>query len=117
MGFSSHHPGEPVAIAKVSAAAGRDSPVVNASQPLKHPCKKPGTVALGAVTVLRRVPQPASYSNRQAPGSMRDLASNNKVEKILKRVSDVSLWPLNVHISEHTFLHTHVCTHTHTVST
>lgn len=86
---------------------------VNASQPLKHPCKKPGTVALGAVTVLRRVPQPASYSNRQAPGSVRDLASNNKVEKILKRVSDVSLWPLNVHISEHTFLHTHVCTHTH----
>lgn len=43
---------------------------------------------------------------------MRGLASNNKVEKILKKVSDVSLWPLNVHISEHTFLHTHVCTHT-----
>lgn len=44
---------------------------------------------------------------------MRGLASNNKVEKILKKLSDVSLWPLNVHISEHTFLHTHVCTHTH----
>lgn len=43
---------------------------------------------------------------------MRDLASNNKVEKILKKISDVSLWPLNVHISEHTFLHTCVCTHT-----
>lgn len=43
---------------------------------------------------------------------MRGLASNNKVEKILKKVSDVSLWPLNVHISEHTFLHTRACTHT-----
>lgn len=27
VGFGNHHPGEPVAIAKVSAAAGRDSPV------------------------------------------------------------------------------------------
>lgn len=47
----------------------------------------------------------------QVASSVRDPVSKNKVQKRLKKISDISLWPLNVHT------HVHTCTDTHNTHT